>query len=97
PIDSVKKITVPCFFIHCESDSKIPVFALEQMYKNKPGFKRLWITQGKWHFGSYQNDPELYWYKINKFLTKLHEDDITNRVQEKICDQRTKVTISIVE
>ena len=97
PIDSVKKITVPCYFIHCESDSKIPVSAIEEMYKNKPGFKRLWITPGKWHFGSYQNDPELYWYKINKFLTKLHERDITTRVQEKVCDERTQVTVSVVE
>jgi pimeloyl-ACP methyl ester carboxylesterase len=94
PVDSIKKITVPCFFIHCENDKKVPIYAVEQLYKNKPGFKRLWITQGKWHFGSYLNNPELYWYKVNKFLTKLHQQDITDREQEKVCDQRTKVTIT---
>lgn len=94
PIDSIKNITVPCFFIHCENDKKVPIHAVEQMYKNKPGFKRLWITQGKWHFGSYHNNPELYWYKVNKFLTKLHQHDISTREQEKVCDRRTKVTIS---
>ncbi len=94
PVDAVKKITVPCFFIHCENDKKVPIYAVEQLYKNKPGFKRLWITQGKWHFGSYHNNPELYWYKVNKFLTKLHQQDITDRDQEKVCDQRTKVTIT---
>ena len=94
PIDSIKNITVPCFFIHCENDKKVPIHAVEQMYKNKPGFKRLWITQGKWHFGSYHNNPELYWYKVNKFLTKLHQKDIVTREQEKVCDHRTQVTIS---
>ena len=94
PIDSIKKITIPCFFIHCENDKKVPIHAVEQMYKNKPGFKRLWITQGKSHFGSYPNNPELYWYKVNKFLTKLYQHDISKREQEKVCDRRTKVTIS---
>lgn len=95
PVDAIKKITIPCFFIHCENDDKIPVCDVEQIYHNKPGFKRLWITPGKWHFGSYHNNPELYWYKVNKFLTKLHEQDIATRQQEKICDQRTKLENSI--
>lgn len=94
PIDSIQNVSVPCFFIHCENDDKVPVDAVERLYANKPGFKRLWITQGKWHFGSYHNNPELYWYKVNKFLTKLQEKDIADRQQEKVCDQRTKVTIS---
>ncbi|MDP3788481.1 MAG: alpha/beta fold hydrolase [Candidatus Chromulinivorax sp.] len=94
PVDAVKKITVPCFFIHCENDKKVPIYAVEQLYHNKPGFKRLWITQGKWHFGSYHNNPELYWYKVNKFLTKLQEQDIADREQEKVCDHRTTVTIT---
>jgi len=94
PVESVKKITVPCFFIHCENDKKVPIHAVEQLYNNKPGFKRLWITKGKQHFGSYLHNPELYWYKVNKFLTKLHQDDIQARQQAKIRDERTQVTIS---
>ncbi len=93
PRDSIKKITVPCFFIHCENDKKVPISAVENIYQNKPGFKRLWITQGKSHFGSYQYNPELYWYKVNKFLTKLDRQDILDREQEKVCDQRTKVQV----
>ena len=94
PIESVKKITVPCFFIHCENDKKVTISDVQSLYNNKPGFKRLWITQGKAHFGSYQNNPELYWYKVNKFLTKLRERTIDDREQEKVCDHRTKVTIT---
>jgi pimeloyl-ACP methyl ester carboxylesterase len=90
PLESIKKITVPCLFIHCQNDNKVPVEAVQALYDAKPGFKRLWITQGKKHFGSYSNDPELYWYKVNKFLTKLREQDLTTREQAKVCDQRTK-------
>lgn len=94
PIESIKKISIPCFFIHCENDKKVPVIAVESLYHNKPGFKRLWITQGKNHFGSYQNNPELYWYKVNKFLTKLRNMPIENRQPAKICDHRTYVTMN---
>ncbi len=93
PVDAIKKITVPCFFIHCENDKKVPIHAVEKLYENKPGFKRLWITKGKWHFGSYHNHPELYWYKVNKFLTKLHLRELHERDQGKVCDQRTKVVV----
>jgi pimeloyl-ACP methyl ester carboxylesterase len=94
PVESVKKITVPCFFIHCENDKKVTVGDVESLYKNKPGFKRLWITQGQSHFGSYPHNPELYWYKVNKFLKKLHEQQLHERDQEKVCDHRAKVTIA---
>ena len=93
PVESIKKVTVPCFFIHCEGDKKVPIQAVESVYNNKPGFKRLWITQGKNHFGSYLHSPEMYWYKVNKFLAKLESQDITTRDQEKICDQRTRAEV----
>lgn len=87
PVNSIKSINVPCFFIHCVNDKKVPVQAVMNVYKNKPGFKRFWLTDGKGHFGSYQHNPEMYWYKVNKFLTKLHELDTNSRTQEKISDQ----------
>ncbi len=89
PIEAIKKVTVPCFFIHCENDEKVPIAAVESIYANKPGFKRLWITQGTHHFGSYKHNPELYWYKINKFLNKLHSRSISDRMLARVCDQRT--------
>ncbi len=93
PVESVKKITVPCFFIHCENDKKVTVDDVQSLYNNKPGFKRLWITQGQAHFGSYPHNPELYWYKVNKFLKKLREQPLHERDQEKICDHRIKVSL----
>jgi len=88
PAESVKKITVPVFFIHCENDKKVPIKAVEKLYKNKPGYKRLWITQGKRHFGSYEFDPDKYWYKVNKFLVKALSPDLENRLQARVCDER---------
>ena len=90
PVESVKKITIPCLFIHCENDTKVPVQAVQDIYLNKPGFKQLWITQGKHHFGSYKNNPELYWYKVNKFLNTVLAGNIENIQQEKIYDHRAK-------
>jgi poly(3-hydroxyalkanoate) synthetase len=94
PVEAITKVTVPCFFIHCENDKKVPMSAVEEVYRNKPGFKRLWMTQGDGHFRSYIHNPELYWYKVNKFLTKLRELGTEDREQEKICDHRTKITVA---
>jgi len=96
PAESVKKITVPVFFIHCENDKKVPIKAVERLYENKPGYKRLWITQGKGHFGSYSFDPDRYWYKINKFLIKFLSPDGQDRVQERVCDERTVKNVPVV-
>jgi len=90
PIDSIKKVSVPCLFIHCENDKKVPVEAVEKLYNNKPGFKQLWITPGKKHFGSYNNHPELYWYKVNKFLNVIASSQINKLPQERIYDHRTQ-------
>lgn len=89
PIDSIKKVTVPCLFIHCENDKKVPVAAVEGLYENKPGFKQLWITPGKKHFGSYNDHPEKYWYRVNKFLQTIATDKIDQVAQERIYDDRT--------
>ena len=88
PVESVKKITTPCLFIHCDNDKKVPTQAVQDIYNNKPGFKELWITLGKGHFGSYNNHPELYWYKVNKFLSKVLSGDLDQVEQEKVYDHR---------
>ena len=48
----------------------------------------MWITLGKGHFGSYNNNPELYWYKVNKFLTKVLAGNIAQTQHERIYDHR---------
>lgn len=71
PAESVKKITVPCFFIHCKHDDKIPTDDIRKMYENASGFKRLWITNGRKHYDSLFYNPERYRKRIRKFLKSV--------------------------
>lgn len=71
PVESIKKINIPCFFIHCLHDEKVSVKAAESLYSNAAGFKRLWITNGRRHYDSVFFNPEKYIYKVNKFLDSI--------------------------
>jgi hypothetical protein len=72
----------------CEKDKKVPVVAIKKLYEAKPGYKRLWITRGRKHFDSYVSQPELYFYKVNKFVTKFLHDKLGQTRPEKISDDR---------
>ncbi len=84
PEDSAKNIKIPCFFIHCQNDDKVPVEAVKRVYDGAQGFKRLWITGGEGHFGSLFNCPEKYKYKLNKFIELVISGNFTNKIQQKI-------------
>lgn len=71
PAKSMKKIDIPCFFIHCKNDEKVSVAAAKKLYDNANGIKRLWITNGRRHFDSYFYNPEKYAYYTNKFLSMI--------------------------
>lgn len=84
PIESIKKVTVPSYFIHCKNDEKIPVDDALSIYRNSRGYKRLWLTNGRRHFDSYFNNPEKYAFTINRFIQKVLSGDIEHKEQEKI-------------
>jgi len=92
PIDSASNIKVPCLFFACVKDNKVPVDAVRRLYHavDSP-FKRMWITQGIKHCSAYLTNPEIYWYKMNKFIKKVLNNDM--KVKEKIVDER--ITISV--
>ncbi len=71
PSDAMKDVSVPCFFIHCRNDEKVPVQAVCNVYDNAKGFKRLWVTDGRHHFDSFFYNPEAYLYKVNRFIAKV--------------------------
>lgn len=71
PQESIKKISVPCFFIYCANDDKISLEASTALFNGATGFKRLWITNGRRHFDSFFYNPEKYWYKISRFIEKF--------------------------
>ncbi len=86
PIDNAPKITIPCFFITCENDKKVPVNCVQRLYNSVSScYKRLWISHGARHCASCLESPELYAYRVNKFIKnalnkswkeaeKIHDD-----------------------
>lgn len=84
PVDSIKKVHVPTYFIHCINDEKIPLKAVQAVYDNKDGYKRLWITDGRRHFDSFFDDPEGYAYRVNKFIANVVSGKTKKKIQAKI-------------
>lgn len=71
PVETIKKVTVPCFFIHCRHDEKISTDEAKTVYQNAKGFKRLWITNGRRHYDSLFYNPEKYRLQVRDFLQKV--------------------------
>lgn len=71
PSESAKKIDIPCLFIHCKNDEKVPVESIKIIFDKAHGYKKLWLTNGRRHFDSLFYNPEGYADKINKFLNKV--------------------------
>ena len=90
PIKTAPDIKVPCLFITCAKDAKVPVEAVKRLY-NAVGssFKRMWITQGFQHCSAYLTNPEVYWYKMNKFVRKVLDGDMKQK--DKIIDERVTI------
>lgn len=84
PADAIKEVSVPCFFIHCRNDEKVPVQAICNVYDNAKGFKRLWVTDGRHHFDSFFYNPEAYCYKINKFIGKVLDGKTIDKQSMKV-------------
>ncbi|MBI2345097.1 alpha/beta fold hydrolase [Candidatus Dependentiae bacterium] len=92
PIENAPKITVPCYFITCQNDQKVPVGCVRRLYDAVPSsYKRLWITKGIRHCGSCLDSPELYAYRINKFIKNVLYNSWTQA--EKIHDDRGEVMV----
>ncbi len=90
PIEHAAKVTIPCFFISCECDKSVKVDSVMRLYEEvRSSFKRLWITHGLKHCGSCLAQPELYAYKVNKFIHAVLKKDF--RVSEKIRDDRVMI------
>ncbi len=84
PVDSIKKISIPCYFIHCVNDEKFPLSAVQSVYEGAQGYKRLWVTDGRRHFDSFFDDPEGYAYRVSKFIRDVLSKRIKTKVQSKI-------------
>jgi uncharacterized protein len=72
PVESVKKITVPCFYILCKRDEKVSIDAMKSLFQNTASqYKLLWITDGRGHFDSYFFNPEKYSDLVRQFVVQF--------------------------
>lgn len=69
PLDHAHEIKIPCLFVSCENDKSVSVDRVRRLYETiESAYKRLWITRGPKHCGSCLAQPELYSYKVNRFI-----------------------------
>lgn len=72
PMESIKKISVPCFLIQCKHDEKVSTDAAKSLYHAAcSDNKVLWITSGRFHFDSCMFNPEKYAEQIKDFLNEF--------------------------
>ncbi len=89
PGESVKKITVPCFFIHCKNDEKIGVESVKNIYNNAAcQYKKLWITNGRSHFDSYFYAPERYTSEVRQFLSAVLDGSAIKEEKKELIEDR---------
>jgi len=86
PAESVKKITIPVFFIHCKNDQKVGVDQVKRVYDGAAGYKRLWITNGRRHYDSFFYNPEKYTEQVRQFYNQVMDGDIHSMPQEGIVE-----------
>lgn len=88
PSQAAKSITIPCFFIHCKNDDRIPVDAVKRIYNNYGGIKKLWITNGRRHYDSYLYNPEMYTKRVRRFLDLVHRNELEKHYKKKIIEDK---------
>ena len=86
PVESVKKITVPCFFIHCKNDEKVSIDQVKSVYSGAAGYKKLWLTNGRRHCDSAIYNPEKYAQRVREFYNQVMDGSINILPQESIIE-----------
>jgi len=85
PGESAKKIKVPTFVITCINDEKVPLESVRTVYDNlASNYKEFWITNGRRHFDSLFYNPELYTYRVIRFIEKFIEGKLSGKNSPKI-------------
>lgn len=88
PAESAQKIEVPCFFIHCKNDEKVPVSAAKQFYASVKGAKMLWVTNGRHHYDSYFYNPEEYTKRVVTFVDQVLRGQWADKTKQLVLEDR---------
>lgn len=81
PAESIKKVQVPCLFIHCKEDKRIPVDAIHAIYDGAQGPKKLWVTNGRGHYDSLFYNPEKYAKQISSFFNGIIDGNSSAQIK----------------
>lgn len=96
PMEAMKKITVPCYLIHCRNDEKIP---LSMAYNNfnaaASPYCKLLITDGRGHFDSFFDNPEKYIFEVQQFFAKALEGKLQQKRAKIVEEADDKETIML--
>lgn len=88
PTESIRKVEIPCFFVVTKNDNKVSVAEVQSVYDHKPGFKRLWVANGRDHCDAILFHPEKYERVLNDFIYDiLNHAEKTEPLEEIIYDK----------
>ena len=90
PVEALKKISVPCFFIHCKNDEKISIDDARALYSSAQGFKRLWLTEGRSHYDSFFYNPRKYKKRVRNFLNNILDETFKQQPLELVWEDGKK-------
>lgn len=86
PLESIKQVTVPCFFICCKQDALVSIEAIKRVYDGAAGYKKLWLTNGREHCDSFFYSPEVYSKRVNSFIAAVLDRSYEQKNQQKIIE-----------
>ena len=72
PIQAIKTVNTPIFFVHGAEDTYIPTKMSKQMYEVKKGLKKIYIAEGAGHATSLITDSTEYEKQLNDFLNMIN-------------------------
>ena len=93
PVELAEQIKIPCFFIHCKNDEKVPIEAVKRVYEAVPAPKQLWITNGRGHFDSYFYNPEQYTHQVRRFIESVLHNDLQEFKEPRIVEEEDETII----
>ena len=97
PLESVKKISVPAFYILCKHDEKVSVDAIKSLFAaTSSTYKQLWISNGRRHFDSYFYNPEQYTDRVRQFVLNHLNGKTKNSIKNEIVQDSEEYVSNVI-
>lgn len=80
----LSKASLPMLFIHGSDDFFVPTYMVYELYDAYPGEKEIWVPEGVRHGRSYQDHPEGYTSRVNRFTERYITRDLPGADEEEV-------------